>query len=223
MSAELFAAFGDVKQDHDASLPASTRPQPLSGVTTRHLDDSSHNPVAEQESASAADDFDDFGDFESAGQDVSYGHLTPPDQTRLAVSPGPGSARTQASTKLAARHPGKPEFPRGSLTREPRDPNVLFDAEDPEEALWEAAAENGSLDGGDSDQDGFGDFEDASAVQKNTVAKQIPVVVPQSSATRNRHAMNDLLDLYADPPAETRTSHPLDMQSKGGLSTRSKS
>jgi len=178
MSADLFAAFGDERKGE--RKPSNNLNNTNAGRQGLSIQPTPHGPVpASNQQGFDNDEFDDFGDFETAGQDQMKPALrsTVPEQN---VSANPGwDAWMQEQSPPSVPNPRGAEKTNTARPRQ-RNDNIMFDAEDSDEALWDQA---GDL---DDDNDDFGDFE-STAVNKSHAS------LPPSSALKKESQMIDLL------------------------------
>ncbi|GAB7339713.1 hypothetical protein MBLNU457_6283t1 [Dothideomycetes sp. NU457] len=179
MSADLFAAFGENEVDEK---PPNNVNNVNTGLHELSIQPNPHGLVQASNQQGLDDEgFDDFGDFETAGQDqIAPVTTTSVPQKSVAVD-NDWDAWTQEQDLPSAPNPGPPEKIKTARPR-PRDENVMFDAEDSDEALWDQA---GDL---EDDNDDFGDFE-------GTAANLPHASQTSSSATKPSNTMIDLLEL----------------------------
>ncbi|KAK8210230.1 hypothetical protein M8818_003718 [Zalaria obscura] len=212
MSKDLFAEFGDFATSQDAHVshggqeqhPSST----LWGENVQANGTSDVSPYPDWKPTEAninisanlpAHDTDDWGDFETAENEataastVTNQHhpsqsLFEEDFAGLTVEPNPPRAtdtrrRAERPSQISSKHPFA------------RNPDILFDADDPAEAEYSEP---------EDDEDDFGDFERVEPASQTRVSSRNS---PPHPPSRQQPASFDLLGLDPEPlPSTTKPS-----------------
>jgi len=201
MSADLFAAFGD---DEESGLPQTKTNDIRNDIdkTNTGLQGPSLQPStpafsqSSKQQGSNDDGFDDFGDFETAGQDQT----TPTTASRSLDQTAPADlewdswTHEQNPTVITTPTLGHAKKTNGTLSRT-RDDTILFDAENPDEELWNQA---GVL---EDEDDGFGDC-------GSTIVSRPSARSQMTTTNETNTQMTDLLGLDTEPTTHA-SSRPL--------------
>lgn len=193
MSADLFAEFGAPNPISLAQEDASRGTPVLEKTAAGILPTGSSKPALTNTApvssftpaASTEDDEDDFGEFEEPARKVSALH-TGQHEISGAVRNG-----NETVSDIGAVPRFDQTFPRQSQSR---DPNILFDTEDPDEVLWREVEARQN-----EDDDDFGDFENVDQVAEAKKTVNIP------NQTQREPEM-DLLGLEDETVVQVRAS-----------------